>query len=103
MTLQEIKSLLVQAAPDIRHYFSVETDIDYTWWEETEPLPYTADGVHVQGWVFYVHRFTRQENDSVAAALFALLDADPRIAVSSTQDYEPETDYTHYIFRCEAL
>lgn len=103
MTLTEIRDLLIQADPDIRHYFSTEENRDYTWWEETDRLPFTADNRHVEGWTFYVHRFTRTENDPVAAALFTLLDSDPRVTVSYTQDYEPDTEYSHHIFRCECL
>lgn len=103
MTLTEIRNLLIQADPDIRHYFSTEENRDYTWWEETDILPFTADGVHVEGWVFYVHRFTRQADDPIVAALFALLDANPRTTVSHTQDYDPVSEYSHHIFRCEGI
>lgn len=103
MTLQEIRALLIQADPGIRHYFSTEQNRDYTWWEETQRLPFTADNRHVEGWAFYVHRFTRQADDAVAAALFSLLDGDPRVTVSHTQDYDPDTEYSHHIFRCECV
>lgn len=103
MTLTEIRVLLIQADPDIRHYFSTEENRDYTYWEETDLLPFTADGVHVEGWVFYVHRFTRQTEDPVVSALRSLLDNDPRTTYAYTQDYDPETEYSHHIFRCEGL
>jgi len=103
VTLTEIKELLVAVDPHIRHYYSMEERQDYTYWEETDRLPFTADGLHVEGWTFYVHRFTRDSQDAVATALFSVLDADPRIALSHTVAYEPESEYIHHIYRCEAL
>lgn len=103
MTLTEIRDLLVTVDPQIRHYFSMSDGADYTYWEEEGRLPFTADGVHQEGWTFYVHRYTHDPQDPVAAALFALLDADPRTAVSVTHDYEPDTGYIHHAFRVEGF
>lgn len=101
MTLAEIRSKLAAVDPDIKHYFSVESARDYTYWEETRRLPFLADGVHDEGWQFTVHRFTRDEFDPLARRLFDTLDADPRTAVSHTVDFEPDTGYIHHIFTCE--
>ena len=105
MTLHEIKSLIISAIPNepVHHYFSTETEKNYTYWEETERLPLLADDGHEEGWRFYVHRFTRRENDPVAARLFAALDADPRVTVSETRDFDPESGYIHHIYRCEGV
>lgn len=101
MTLGDIRALLVGVDPDIRHYFSTETERDYSFWEETQRLPLTADDRHDEAWRFYVHRFTRDEFDPLARRLFAALDADPRTTVAHTVDFEPETGYIHHIFECE--
>lgn len=101
MTLTDIRDLLVQIDPDIRHYFSTETTRDYTYWEETRQLPLTADDRHDEAWRFYVHRFTRDEFDPVAQRIMQALDADPRTTVSHTVTYERDSGYIHHIFECE--
>ena len=101
MTLSDIRTMLVAVDPDIRHYFSTEKEKDYTYWEETQRLGLTSDNRHDEGWIFYVHRFTRDEFDPVARALFFTLDADPRTAVIHRTDYEPDSGYIHHIFECQ--
>ena len=103
MTLSDIRELLVTVDPAVMHYFSTETDRDYTYWEETSRLPFMGDDTHEEGWRFYVHRFTRDEYDPVAASLFAVLDADPRVAVTHRTDFEPDTHFIHHIFECEGF
>ena len=101
MTLEDIRALLVSVDPDIRHYFSTETSRDYSYWEETQRLPFTADDVHEEGWRFYVHRFTRDERDPIAPRLFAVLESDPGTTVKWKVDHEPDSGYIHHIFECE--
>lgn len=103
MTLDEIKAKLVAIDPDIKHYFTMSDADAYSYWEETSRLPFTADGQHQGGWRFYVHRFTRIENDPTVIALFSALDADFRIAVRWTVGFEQESGYIHHIFECEAV
>ena len=104
MTLGEIQTQLAVIDPDIRHYFSAGTGEAYTYWEETRRLPLTADDTHPdadQAWRFYVHRFTKAENDTIAANLFTALGANPGIAVMHRMAYENDTGYIHHIFECE--
>lgn len=102
MTLTEIKTLLVSADPGIKHYFSKSTASAYSYWEETQLLPHMEDDRHIEAWRFYVHRFTKEEDDATAAAIFQALDADPRISVRWVQGgYEQDTGYLHHIFECE--
>lgn len=101
MTLQEIKALVLSVDPAAQHYFTTAKGRDYTYWEETARLGFTADDRHEEGWAFSVHRFTRDEFDPVARRLFAALDADPRTAVRETIDHEMDTGYIHHIFDCE--
>lgn len=104
MTLDEIKALIAGVDPAARHYYSAADGRDYTVWEETDRLPLVGDDHHIaEGWAFYVHRFTKQEGDPIAAALFAALDAAPEIAVSHTVDMEPDTGYIHHIFTCQGV
>ena len=101
MTLADIKTLLVAADAKIQHYFCVKDDGDYSYWEETRRLGLTANDGHEEGWQFYAHRFTRDDADTVATAIYRALDADPRVTVIHTVDFERETGYIHHIFECE--
>lgn len=101
MTLAEIRSLLVGIDPDISHYFSVQENKDYSFWEETQRLPFLSDNVHDEAWRFYVHRFTRSEFDPVAKLFFDTLDGNDRITVSHTVDYDADAHMIHHIFVCE--
>ena len=104
MTRDEIKALLVTADPNIKHYFSMSNAEAYSYWEETRRLPFMADDVHDtanQAWRFYVHRYTRTENDAIAQAIFDALDADPRTTVRWITDFDHESGYIHHIFECE--
>ena len=101
MTIADIKSLLVSVDPSVSHYFSISSQKDYTYWEETKRLPSISDDVHQEAWRFYVHRYTHLEDDPVADALFRALDADPRIAVAHTVDPIREEGIIHHIFECE--
>ena len=106
MTLSEIRTLLASVDPEIKHYFSAADGKNYTYWEETQRLPFMADDRHDPAdaaWRFYVHRFTKTENDPVAPALFKALDESTGIAVRWTVDFEPDTGYIHHIFECEGM
>lgn len=101
MTLDDIGKLLASADPGVSHYFSRKTGENYTRWFETRQLPFLADDTHQEGWHFQVDRFTKQEQDPVADALFAALDGDDRVTVQHLVDFEPDTGYIHHIFDCE--
>ena len=106
MTLDQIRDLLVEADPGIKHYFTMSDADAYSYWEETKPLPFVAEGGHpadARGWRFYVHRFTKIEGDPVAAEIYEHLDNSFRIAVRWTIDRENKTGYIHHIFECEAF
>lgn len=106
MTLSEIQSTLAGIDPGIKHYFSAAGGDAYSYWEETQRLPFTADDRHDPAdaaWRFYVHRYTKTEYDPVATALFTALDESTGIAVRWTVDFEPETGYIHHILECEAI
>lgn len=106
MTLNEIRDMLVAVDPDIRHYFTMSDEESYTYWEETRPLPFVAEGGHPagqSGWRFYVHRFTKIEGDPLAASIYEALDESFRVAVQWTVDREQDTGYIHHIFECEGF
>lgn len=103
MTLSEIQALVVSGDAQARHYDTRAHGQAYTVWREYRRLDTIADDLHEEGWAFQVDRFTKAESDAVAEALFAALDADPRVAVDYKVDYEPDTGYIHHIFDCEAI
>ena len=102
MTLADIKTLLTSVDSGVRHYYSMGTGEAYTCWEETQRLPLVGDDYHCEiGWRFYVHRFTKDEDDTTASALWTALDQHPAIAVQHTVTFEQDTGYIHHIFACE--
>lgn len=103
MTLKEIAEFLTDIDPDISHCESMEKREPYSFWKETRPLSFMADGVHQEGWRFYVHRYTREEEEPIAAALWAALEQSDRFTVSYVKDYIPEKDLIHHIFECEGF
>lgn len=104
MTIAEIRALILSADPDCARYESAHTDRDaYTVWREVRRLPVLSDDKHDEGWAFQVDRFTRTEDDPVAAAIYEALSADDRVAFSHDVDYERDTGYIHHIFDCEGF
>lgn len=104
MTLDDIKALVVAVDPNAGHYESAyQGSAAYTVWREYRALPFMADDEHQTGWTFQIDRFVKAEGDSIASALFAALDADPRVSFQYLVDYEPDTRYIHHIFDCEGI
>ena len=102
MTVSEIKALVKSADATSSHYESAKrSGADYTVWREVRMLDTTSDDIHDEAWTFQIDRFTKTENDTVAATIRQKLDADPRVAYSYVVDYEPQTRYIHHIYDCE--
>lgn len=101
MTLSDIETLIGGVDAQARHYFSMSTADAYTYWEETQQLPLISDDRHDEAWRFYVHRFTKDAADTVAVTLYSTLDADPRVTVIHTTDYETDSGYIHHTYQCE--
>ena len=103
MTIDEIRDLVLSVDPDTMHHFSMSKAPAYSYWEETEPLDLHSEDRTEEAWRFYVHFFTKTENDPRAREFFNVFDADPRVGVSWTiSPREPDTGYIHHIFTCEA-
>lgn len=101
MTLTDIRDLLVSVDPDIKHYFTDSNADAYSYWEEARRLSLFSDDRHEQAWRFYVHRYTKAEDDVMASQLFDALDQDPRIAFQYTVDFDVDSGYIHHIYDCE--
>lgn len=106
MTLNDIRDMLVSVDPDIKHYFSAAEGEAYSYWEETQRIPFVGNDRYPSGdeaWRFYVHRYTKTSGDQIALAFFETLDEDVRTAVRWTIDFENDTGYIHHIFECEGF
>ena len=104
MTLADIQALVVSVDPAAGHYESASQDkTGYTVWYEYRRLDLTRDDEHSEAWAFQIDRFTKIENDPIAAALFEALEADDRVAVEHLVDYEKDTRWIHHIFDCEGV
>lgn len=104
MTLEDIKTLVTSVDPTAGHYESAYRGGQaYTVWKEGPTLGFTADGKHQGAIKFYIDRFTKEEFDLIAPALFDALENDDRVAFTHLVDYEQDTGYIHHIFDCEGL
>lgn len=102
MTLDEIRTLIVAVDENAGHYESSHrADEAYTVWFETRHDNIYADNRHLGGIYFQVDRFTKQEDDAVAAELLAAL-TDSDVCFRYIIDFEPDTGYIHHIFECSA-
>ena len=102
MTLAYIQALIVSVDENAGHYESEHRDGEpFTVWRETGPLNDMGDNAHMGGIAFTVDRFSKTENDEIAAALFAALDQNDLIAVAKKIFYDPDSGYIHHTFECE--
>lgn len=104
MTLREIQTFVAEIDPDARHYYSDHKDEDYTVWYETERIGLNGDNTEAEeAWKFQIDRFTRDDDDLIAAELYDALRESDRIACRYLVDFELDTGYTHHIFECEGM
>lgn len=102
MTLNDIQDLVVSCDPNAGHYESAYRDKDaYTVWFEVDTLDYMGDGLHCGALRFQIDRFTMDENDTIAQAIFQALESRDDIAFQHLTSYEIDTGYIHHIFDCE--
>lgn len=102
MTGSEIKTMLVAVDSTIQRYESSHAGSEaYTVWRELGPANIFADGQHQGVMRFQVDRFTKTEDDTVAAAIYTALEARDDVTFEYIVDYETDTGYIHHIFDCE--
>lgn len=102
MTCNEIREFLTEIDPTIERYESSRSGKSaYTVWYELGTTNHFADGENVGIMRFQVDRFTKTEDDEIAAALLSALQERDDIAYQYLVDYEPDTGYIHHIFDCE--
>lgn len=104
MTLDDIRTLVISVDPNAGHYESAYRGGDsYTVWYEVQRAGLMADNKRpCKSWRFQIDRFTKDENDPIAAQLEAALEACPFVSYDYLVDYERDTGYIHHIFDCEA-
>lgn len=104
MTLSDIRALVVSVDPAAGHYESAHDQGEaYTVWYEVQRAGLMADNIRPnKTWRFQIDRFTKTEDDPIAAQLEAALESCPFVSYNYLVDYEPDTGYIHHIFDCEA-
>lgn len=104
MTPAEFKRIVTAVDPNAARYDSAyRGSRAYTVWREVESLGFMADGEHQGAMSYQVDRFTKDQDDPIAAALYAALEQNDRVAFRYLVDYERDTRYIHHIFDCEAI
>jgi hypothetical protein len=105
MTASEIKKLLTDVDPDAQRYEhdGAGTADAYTVWRELRPVGLYGDGREEGSIRFQVDRFTKEEDEALAAQLLSTLEGCDDIAVDYLVDYERDTGYIHHIYVCEAV
>lgn len=99
--LENFKGLLLTADADAKHYES-KLQGNYTVWAEHEPLILRGDNTTAErAWKVQIDRFTKAEDDSIAAAITAMLDTNDIAYSGPLVDYEQDTGYIHHIWNCE--
>ena len=105
MTASEIKKLLTDVDPDAQRYEhdGAGTSDAYTVWRELRPVGLYGDGQEEGSIRFQVDRFTKEEDEQMAALIRAALEGQDDIAVEYLVDYEKDSGYIHHIFVCEGV
>nr|DAH81010.1 MAG TPA: hypothetical protein [Caudoviricetes sp.] len=102
MTLPEFGRLLATVDPNVKHHVSAVRG-NYTTWAEYERIDASADGLNQGGWKVQVERYTREEYDEIAEALYDLLQNRDDVAVEYLMDSEGDGEdlVIRHLFDCE--
>lgn len=102
MTLPEFGRLLATVDPNVKHHVSAVRG-NYTTWAEYERIDASADGLNQGGWKVQVERYTREEYDEIATALYDLLQNRDDVAVEYLMDSEGDGEdlVIRHLFDCE--
>lgn len=101
MTVKDIKSLIVSAAPEAGHYFAAKQGNAFTVWQEYRQLDFSADDRHVEAWAFQIDHYTREEFDPIAEAIRMALEEHPGVTYRYEVQYEKDDGYIRHLFDCE--
>lgn len=101
MTVEDIKNLVVSAAPEAKHYHSPKEGESFTVWGEYERTGQSADDRHDFGWRFEIDHYTKDENDQIPAMIEQALIDHPGVAYTYRVGYDHRYDYIRHVFDCE--
>ena len=97
------KYLILSVDPEATKYEGDGGDA-YTVWTPYGVSRYCADGGDAAlVYKIQVDRYTQDDNDGIAAGLYAALESCDYVAFEYLRDYEPDTGYHHHIYDCELL
>lgn len=102
MTVQEIGDFVASIDQNARHYVGGRPTENFTVWAERERLPESADDGYRDGWLFEIHRLTRQEYDPIAMALDEALN-ESSMGYTYQVTANPKTGYIYHHFVCEGF
>ena len=100
MTLNDFKLMLLTIDPKVKKRFHAGKGENYTVWN---PRNDSDDISGEQLIKIQVHRFTKDDNDSITSLINAELKKHDDIALPNgcETDYENDTEYIHHIWDCE--
>lgn len=104
MTLNDFKDLLLAVDSGAKPWKGPGTG-NYTTFEPTRMISLDADGLTAEsGWRIYINRFTKNPDDLVVDQITAALEGNDDIAyeIEETQ-FEVDTCYFHFVWRCEVI
>ena len=103
MTKQEFINLLLSVDSGAKPWKGPGTG-NYTIFMPTRLLSLEADGKPVEtGWRIYIERFTKNPNDPIVDRITAaLINDDIAFEIEETQ-FEVDTGYFQFIWRCEVV
>lgn len=99
--MDKLKELLLSIDPDATKFQGAGKG-NYTVW-----TPYGENALQAGNRrrevaaAVQIDRFTKDDPDEIADAIYAALDAAAFVAFEYLLDYEPDTGYIHHIYDCE--
>ncbi len=100
MTLDAFRQWLVCIDPKATHNVAVGTGA-CTVWHEYRRVNHHADGKNLGGWKVQIDRYTKDEDDTVAATIEAAIEESVEIAAEHLVDRDTDTGLIRHIFDCE--
>lgn len=103
MTVEAIRDLILEAAPEAKHYRSAVQGDSFTVWQEYRQLDFSADDEHTEAWAFQVDHYTKLEFDPIASAIRMVLEKHPGTTYRYEVVVEKDTGYIRHMFDCEGF
>jgi hypothetical protein len=101
MRVEDIKDVVLSAAPEAQHYMVAKKGESFTVWQEYRQLDFSADDEHAEAWAFQVDHYTKLEFDPIAKAIRQALEEYPGTTYRYEVVVENDTGYIRHMFDCE--